>query len=182
MRGTFDHFVGEMHDGGGAAVVPDERVDGDGGEVERKFLHVADVCGPKRIDGLCVIAHDENVLVCGAQVADKFSLETCRVLVFVDQNGAVAMRQAGGIVGVFREYPMNEEEEIVVIESLLGPFGIAKEAMQGFDRCGVGAVVGKMLFDRLLDRGHAVGGVPIDRLESAFGGESFDAGEPLFAG
>ena len=112
---------------------------------------------------------------------DEFSLQPGRVLVLINEYGLVPSDKPGGSFGLFHEQTMDEEEEVVVVEPLLCPFGIVKETMQLFNLGRIGFVLRVDPGDRVGDRGHAIGSKPIDSQEGSFIRESFELRQVLFA-
>ena len=108
---------------------------------------------------LTIISNDHDVAMGRAQEAHEFGLEPCRVLVFVDENRVILTAQIGGGVCLFHEESVCEQEEIIVVKALLGPFRVVEEPMQGHNGAGVWAVLWKGFFQRVCDGGHVVGRV-----------------------
>ena len=101
------------------AVVLLEQDDLGVGEDAREVHDVAEVGAAKRVDRLGVVAHHHQVAVLGGEQRRDVRLQPVGVLVLVDHDVAVALRQSAARLVVIGEQVAQPQQQVVVVHHVL---------------------------------------------------------------
>ena len=130
------------------------------GNWSRKVQDVANGRTPKRVNRLRVVADDHQIAIFAAQRLQNLRLERVRVLVLVDQD---VLELAGHLLrGWRRAQRAPEQEQVVVVEHVLGALAAGVLGEDGADAVGVVGAPGKAAFQ---DRAEALAGVDHARID-----------------
>ena len=125
------------------------------GEMRRKIKDIAVIRAPKRINALRLVADGHDVIVRGGEQADNAGLQRVRVLIFVHHDETVDVREAAANFFMLVEQAARVEQQIVVIEQLMGEFVRDELMKQAFQFLGVFEVI-EVIFAKNLLNGQAL--------------------------
>ena len=102
-------------------------------ESTRELADILDRRGTERVDRLRVVPHDRDARAVGPERRENSRLEAVRVLVLVDQHVIEARADSRGDVALgHQQLPV--EQQVVVVEELLGNLGVDVLATQRRER------------------------------------------------
>lgn len=107
-------------------------------EASEKSLQAIDERAAERKNGLGIIADDHDVSMIAAQQLHDGGLDPCRILIFIHEDRLILMAKAGACRLAKAQEFIEQEEQVVVVESMLLPFALGIAAIERRELWGVG--------------------------------------------